>query len=188
MNRLIAIDLDEVIANCVKYALSIINKQLNLDIQEEELWKVDLKEILPQPAYFLFTQLINNFDFVLSQPCYQEGKNFLKWLRENGWTIVIVTARPEYLKSASMEWLRKNNLCYDFIYMTDKKENFAKICDYLIDDNPKIIKNWCLKGGKAFMIDKPFNRRSRLERYYSVKRVKSFDEIIQYLTKEEKNE
>jgi len=188
MRRLIAIDLDGVIANCVEYALSIVNEQLNLDIKEADIWKYDLEEVLSPSAFFLFTQLIDNIDFILNQPCYEEARNFLQWLKENEWTIIIITSRPEYLRSVSMEWLKRQDFPYDFICMTDKKEKFAGICDYLIEDNPYIIKKWCKKGGKAFLIDRPYNRRTKLEKQcILVKRVKTLREIIQYLKEEKDN-
>src|SRR5574344_1500272 len=70
------------------------------------------------------------------------AKKLLKYLRDNDYLIYIITAR-ELFKYNQLEktilWLNKNNLCYDYIYCTQKKdftifEKFGHI-DLVIEDN-----------------------------------------------------
>ena len=76
------------------------------------------------------------------------AKELLQWLRDNGYLIYIVTARPLF-KHNQLErtilWLRNNGLVYDGTYCSQKKdftifEKFGFV-DFVIDDNCDNIDN-----------------------------------------------
>ena len=69
-------------------------------------------------------------------------------MKEHGYLIYIVTARPLFqynLLENTIAWLKKNNLVYDYIYCSAKKdftifEKFGHV-DFVIDDNCENIAN-----------------------------------------------
>lgn len=70
------------------------------------------------------------------------AKKVLNYLHQNDYLIYIVTARPLFkynLLEKTIEWLRENELYYDYIYCSQKKdftvfEKFGHV-DVVIDDN-----------------------------------------------------
>lgn len=89
-----------------------------------------------------------------------------KRYKKAGFKIVILTGRPDTIKTATEEWLDKYGIEYDELYMRNKKEHYLKadvfkkgiyetylddvFCAY--DDDEKIIQMWNSVGISAFKV------------------------------------
>lgn len=113
----------------------------------------------------------------------------LKYLKDNGYLIYIMTSR-ELFRLNQLEkticWLRDNNLHYDYLYCTQKKdftmfEKFKNI-DVVIEDNcdntnriKKIINNDCL----YFIVNNNDNLNKHTDE--GIVRVNKLNEIVNFL-------
>ena len=115
------------------------------------------------------------------------AKKLLKYLRNNNYLIYIITAR-ELFKYNQLEktilWLNKNNLCYDYIYCTQKKdftifEKFGHI-DLVIEDNCDNLEKIKRVNGKKCIYINVINSEN-IDRKYKGYRVVGLDEVIDIL-------
>ena len=83
------------------------------------------------------------FRYKIHQRCYErarartDGVNFMKWLRQNGWRIVICTYRDlRRAQDCTRKWLGENEIPFDYLFMTKNKIAFCKAwgIEHLIDD------------------------------------------------------
>ena len=115
------------------------------------------------------------------------AKELLKYLHNNDYLIYIITAR-ELFKYNQLEktimWLNNNNLYYDYIYCTQKKdftifEKFGHI-DIVIEDNcDNLDKIKKVNGNKCLYINVINN--DNVNRKYKGYRVKELNEILNIL-------
>lgn len=115
------------------------------------------------------------------------AKKLLKYLRNNNYLIYIITAR-ELFKYNQLEktilWLQTNNLVYDYIYCTQKKdftifEKFGHI-DLVIEDNCDNLEKIKKINGKDCTYINVVNDEN-INRKYKGIRVKDLNEIISIL-------
>jgi len=84
------------------------------------------------------------FRYRIHAECYKLANarpgavDFMRWLRANQWRIVILTHRDLRRANASTrEWLRDNNIPFDYLFMALHKLEFCKAWNigYLVDDH-----------------------------------------------------
>lgn len=102
----------------------------------------DAKNKISYSYYKNLKQMYRNSDFKNNAKPRKYTKDFLLYLRKHGYLIYIITSRELY-KNNMLEkticWFNKNELIYDFIYESKKKdftifEKFGKI-DILVEDS-----------------------------------------------------
>lgn len=94
------------------------------------------------------SELLSNefsyFRYKIHEQCYKaakakpEGVEFMQWLKNNNWRILICTYRD--LRRASdctKKWLKDNNIPYDYLFAVNNKIIFCKVwqVNTLIDDD-----------------------------------------------------
>ena len=82
-----------------------------------------------------------------------DGVEFMQWLKENQWRIVICTFSD--LRSDSdriRTWLKNNQIPYDYLFMAVNKLDFCKAwnIDILVDDHPLNIQHGNRYGIQVF--------------------------------------
>jgi uncharacterized HAD superfamily protein len=100
--------------------------------------------------------------------------------------IVIVTARPHYIKEATVKWLQKNKINYQEIYFTlaDKhllQENYNEKIDIFLEDHPVYIERIAAAGIKVIMFEYPWNQH--LDNQENICRVKNWQEAMKAISK-----
>jgi hypothetical protein len=75
------------------------------------------------------------FERMLARPLAGAAE-FLKWLRAQGYTVVVYTARSWAEHRMTVEWLRQHELEYDLLVMG------KPVCDIWIDDRAIRFQNW----------------------------------------------
>jgi hypothetical protein len=117
----------------------------------------------------------------------------LKKLREYGWKIVLVSARPYWqyqrIHADTVQWLRDNDMEYDLLlFNKDKAEAiyesiFPAMPSYMIEDREKHAIEVSELGVKVLLLSYPYNESAKENRL--VRRVNSWDEIIKIIGKPE---
>ena len=138
------IDIDGVLNNYPQTFIDFVNDSFASDFNT-------LKEIKQSIPYERYKQLKEEYRMspYKNNASPKEGaKEMLHYLRNNNYLIYIITARPLFkynLLENTILWLKNNNLVYDYIYCSQKKdftifEKFGHI-DFVIDDNCDNINN-----------------------------------------------
>lgn len=142
-----------------------------------------LKEIKQNIPYALYKE----YKSAYRQSSYKNecspkfgASELLHYLRSNGYLIYIVTARPLFdynLLENTILWLNRNNLIYDYIYCSAKKdftifEKFGHV-DFVIDDNcDNINKIYDINGNDCIYINminsENVNKDCKGERYTNI--------------------
>jgi len=132
------IDIDGVLNSYPKTQIDYFNWMLDKDYKSLDEIKKDL-------SYYKYKDLKTQYrQSAFKHNCKASpgARKLLKYLRDNGYLIYIITAR-ELFKYNQLEktilWLQNNKLVYDYIYCTQKKdftifEKFGHI-DLVIEDN-----------------------------------------------------
>lgn len=124
-------------------------------------------------------------------PLCPNAKEFLDELKASGLKVVLLTSRPidQYpnLYMDTLEWLRKNNLQFDYLWWAvDKKEailskNIRNNIRFAIDDDPKYIGPYSRMGIKCFWVDWMNPKHKGVDIPRGVKRVRNLAEVIGHL-------
>lgn len=123
-------------------------------------------------------------------PVIPGAKEFLDSLREAGYKVVLLTARP-YQKynrifSDTMEWLARNELHYDtIIFDKDKEERLVKDFGaeniaFFVDDVSGNANAIAKLGIPCYLVSRPYNLESILSG--GVTRVANLQEVLDHVT------
>ena len=97
----------------------------------------------PEPGELQSTKY-TFFRYRIHERCYgmararPDGVEFMRWLRQNGWQIVICTYRDlRRANDATRKWLRENDIPFDYLFMALNKIVFCKAwgIGHLVDDD-----------------------------------------------------
>jgi len=190
-DKIVGVDIDGVLADYPRSFLEYINQELNTDFDSDNIVKYNIYE-----QFGISTELGMKLKDRYRQsgqkrfiPVVDGAKEMLADLREQGYKIVLLTARP-YQKynrifSDTMEWLEKNDLVYDaIIFDEDKEERLLKEfgnnrVDFFIEDVASNANAISTLGAKCLLVDKPYNQDSKL--FTGVTRVGSIKEVINHV-------
>ena len=102
----------------------------------------------------------------------------LRRLREAGWQLVGITARPAHLAAATKAWLVRHRLPVDEVHHTavGTKSEVARAlgADATIEDNPteaELLADVC----DSWLLDRPYNRSAEVVR---ARRLSSWDDAV----------
>lgn len=122
-------------------------------------------------------------------PVCEGAKEMLTWLREQGYKIMLLTARPykQYKRifADTMEWLENNNLPYDSIIFDEKKEErlikeFGKDrIEFFIDDVVDNANTISRLGVPYYLITRPYNVGKELAE--GVIRINKLEEVMKHV-------
>lgn len=128
-------------------------------------------------------------DFAKKLKPIKEAPFYIKKLHEDGHEIYIITGRDngEYKEPEKMtiEWLKKYDIVYDTLILTDAYERHEKAnaclendIDIMIDDSIPNCQEMSSKGIKVFLMDTRYNRNEA-----SFERVSNWKEIYTKISK-----
>lgn len=138
------IDIDGVLNNYPQTFIDFVNDKLNTDFETLK----EIKSIIPYGNYKKLKESYRMSSYKNNAIPKDGAKELLNYLKDNEYLIYIITARPLFkynLLENTILWLKNNNLIYDYIYCSQKKdftifEKFGHI-DFVIDDNCDNINN-----------------------------------------------
>lgn len=130
----VGLDVDDVLYNCVEYAIKIANNRYNLNLAVDKIHTWEL-----QKEYSVLLDIFKEPWFYDTQPIYPYAHTLVNTLLKNGHEVFFVTAVEKEGISA-----RKQKLKQDFpqikkvFYVKDKN---TVAVDMLVDDSPTNIKS-----------------------------------------------
>lgn len=110
--------------------------------------------------------IAHNIEFVKEDKPNLPMIDLAKKYKKDGFKVVIITGRPEFIREATENWLKKYGIEYDALYMRLKNEHYIKAVDYkrriyqsylddvfcAYDDDEEIIQMWNSLGIPAFKV------------------------------------
>ena len=174
MNRIIGLDVDDVIANLVETWIDIYNTDFNDSLKREDITSWNISEHVKCGDRI--------YDYLKERSLYDRvmpisGSNWgVRNLRKMGFNIVFITNSTPEQSGRKYFWLK------DFGFILNKSEYFEAAdksliaCDWLIDDNPTNIAN---AYGKGIVYHQPWNKG--LDKHYT--RVFNWEDIVRYFVR-----
>ena len=190
-DKIVGVDIDGVLADYPRSFVEFINQELGTNHNPDEVKNYDIYEELGIDTE-LGVKLKDKYRQSGQKryiPVIDGAKEMLEGLREDGYKIVILTARP-YKKynrifPDTMEWLKKNGLVFDAIIFDEEKEERllkefgTNRVEFFIDDVVKNANAISNLGGKCLLVDRPYNQGADLKK--NVTRVGSIKEVLDHV-------
>lgn len=192
MNKILWVDLDEVLAETIDEVLKYHNYSINNmsitknDISDYYLSNINKYNINRQQAINFFSEILTTSARENILPV-QWAKEKLETLHKQWWKINIVTARREEIADYTHKWLDKYypNLIDNILFanhFSDKEVPKSNLClqkgiDYMIEDNLDFALELAQFGIKVYLLDKPWNRHYNSLIHLWVTKVYSRSEI-----------
>lgn len=163
------VDMDDVIADFRKGFSQWLEEShgVEADVESNEYYFIDAlkdKGLNPELAFLDFVNL-GGFAQI---PVVSKAKNFLLELKEKGYWIHILTARPDDNLQClydTYHWLSENDVVFDDISFSSEKFRWCAQSKYYdsdsikfaIDDSPKHATEYAKHGIKCFVPEKSYN-------------------------------
>ncbi len=189
IRKTIAIDLDDTLNDFSQTLLTTdFSYSRNFPFSEEifKSYLSRLRRKIPEDTDLLSTQF-SFFKYQIFEQCYQlanaraDGIEFMKWLRKNGWRIVICTFRDlRRAHDCTVKWLKDHDIPYDYLFMARNKIVFCKLwgIEYLVDDDVFNIVYGARYGVHVYY---PIMEKHTALQCDRSKGFKSFSEVEQWL-------
>lgn len=189
--KVIAVDIDNVLNNfsdTLQNTRFDYNDSYGLSREEFDHYLKLIKSDAFIKSDFLTTKF-SDFRYRIHEQCYRlapvkpESVEFIQWLKEKHWKVIICTKRDLRLTGDSTQkWLRENSIPYDFLSMVLNKIVFCCLwkIPYLIDDD--ILNILC---GEQYGINVYYPRMPKHQGISSTasKGFSRFEEIKQWISK-----
>jgi uncharacterized HAD superfamily protein len=179
------IDIDGVLNYYPDTYVDFVNEQLQASYSSLH----EIKDNIPYSQYKTLKRQYRESGYKEDLKVRDWAYELLKYIKSKGYYIIILTARPiDEVNSLVMQttnWLKKNNLEYD--YLTFEKDKDLEIIKkfknikFAIDDNRHLANNIAAQGYKVFLINNQYNEGRT---FSSIKRVDSLNEIAKHLEEE----
>ena len=180
--KICCFDIDGVLMNCYPNCwVDFINLKLKKSYADLNIAKKTV-------SYDIYRELKEQYrtsGIKEELPCDLYAGIVTKELKEQGWTIVIMTARPaeKYptLAKQTYNWLSKNKNSYDYVIFGEKNkhvkilENFPNL-KFAVEDNSYIANKIARTGVKVFLLENCYNKDASITD--GVKRINSLMEIL----------
>lgn len=197
MTKVIWVDLDEVLAETMDKILLDNNYKIwnhlimKEDISDYFFWKMPLLNMsMEEWNKYFHNVYLNDKNFDIKIVSWAKQK--INELKENWYTLNIITWRSVDVEDYTKKWLEKHfSNTFDYIYFANhvsyywkklvnrKKSDICKelwvtimiddVFEYALD----LAENWIV----TYLIEKPWNKHIK-ETHPNIKRVKSWEEII----------
>jgi hypothetical protein len=159
--KTIAVDLDDTLNNFTEILQGAEFVRDETHALPEETFQAYLAKLrggAPDEGELLSTAY-TFFRFKIHHECYRraqarpDGVIFLRWLRQNGWRIVICTHRDlRRAQDSTRKWLGDHAIPFDHLFMAGNKIAFCKIwgIGILVDDDPFNVTHGATHGVKVY--------------------------------------
>lgn len=180
MENICVFDIDGVLNYYPQTWINFVNKGLPEDLQFKDLR--EMKNIL---SYSHYKRLKENYRLSGVKAEFKPRANaieLLNMLKEKGYTIVIISARPveKYpcLYKQTTSWLDSRGIPFDNLIFSDKKQfeviKYYPGMSFMVEDNLLIANIMSNLGYKVYLVDNEYNQGATNE---NVKRIKNLLEV-----------
>lgn len=192
MQKIIAVDLDEVLSETIDQVLEVNNYEINgikitkEDVNNYYLYEIERLNLSIEDAVGLFDKLWNSDKKWEVKPI-EWALEKLNELKSEWYKFIIITARRDFLKEYTEERVEKNYpwIFDEIIFTNHYSENAvpkSEICkqkwiEIMIEDNLDYAIDMANIGVKMYLIDKPWNKQYNPEIHKWITKVNGWDEI-----------
>lgn len=190
-DKVVGVDIDGVLADYPRSFVEFINEELGTKHDASSLQTYHIYEELgiDKELGIYLKDKYRQSGYKRNIPVIDGAKELLQGLRDKGYKIVILTARP-YKKynrifADTMDWLNNNGLVYDEIIFDEEKEErllkeFGKNqVEFFIEDVANNANGIAELGANCFLVDRPYNQDSTIAE--DVTRVKRAVDVLDYI-------
>lgn len=194
MEKIIGVDLDEVLSETVETMLKSHNNKINgisiykQDISDYYIFNIKKYKLSQEDAVRYFRNFYDQTQSNDDIPVIKWSVNWLKRLKKNWWKIIIVTARREEIRDITIGWLNHHFpwLWDDILFashFTDKQINKSQLCkqnwiNIMIEDNLDYAMELANAWVKMYLLDKPWNKRFDPEIHHGITKFYDWSELI----------
>lgn len=179
----IGIDIDDTITNSWEYLKPIYEKEFNIELNINSLpYYKAVKEKI-NLTFDEFASRLNKYDQLkMDIPIKKDAIEVLNKLKQEGYTIVFITARGKTYKNPyqlTIEYLNKFNIPYDKIILESWDKSISckeEEIDLFIDDSPKHCEEVSNVGIDVLMMETTYNKK-----YSQFKRIKNWYQVYDYI-------
>jgi len=184
--NVVGIDIDGVLAEYPKGFLNFIKDETGINLNNEEIKTYNLYdavgEIVGADKMKKLKHKFRAEGHKRNLPVIPGAQEGLKRLRDQGKTIILLSARPykEYPRifGDTIDWLNKNNFDFDAIIWDEEKEEkiikeFPNM-KFMVEDNGNNALKIAQAGYKVYLINKTYNQGAV---HKNIIRVDGWDEI-----------
>ncbi len=193
MEKIIGVDLDEVLSETIDGVLKFHNYKINgisahrEDITDYYLWDIDKEGLNQEDGVKYFRAFLDEAQKSEEIIPVQWAKKWLEKLRQDWWKIIIVTARREEIKDFTIhrlnehfKWLRDEILFAS--HFTDKQINKSELCkqnwiNIMIEDNINYAIELANAWIKMYLLDKPWNKQYNQELHKWITKIYNWSEL-----------
>jgi uncharacterized HAD superfamily protein len=198
--RVIATDIDEVLAELIEAFLTYHNKNYNTDFRKKDIFNYNLHKVFGYSQKVVlerFERFYKSEDFKNLKPVNDSQEVIEKLSKDND--IIIITARSEGIAEQTKEWLHKyfnSNFKHIHFMNTTFDSNTtiekADICleygaNIFIEDSYKNATNAAKKGIKSYLYTQPWNQNKN-HLHSNLVRVYSWNDLLGELSTAEESE
>ena len=192
MNKILWVDLDEVLAETIDEVLKYHNYNINNmsitknDISDYYLSNISKYNIDRQQAIDFFSEILTSSARENIIPV-QWAREKLEIFHKQWWEINVVTARREEISDYTQKWLEKYypNLIDNILFAnhySDKEVPKSTLClqkwiGHMIEDNLDFALELAQFGIKVYLLDKPWNRHYNPLIHLWITKIYSWSEI-----------
>lgn len=179
----IGIDIDDTITNTWESLIPIYAQKFNIPLEKMKTlppYYNGVKDLISLEEYF---ELMSELEYAMKQvPLKENVKEILTKLKEEGNTIVFITARGKSYSDPyhmTKEYLDKFSIPYDKIIVNAwEKGNICKEekIDLFIDDSIRNCKDVSLNGINVLMMEASYNKNNQ-----EFIHMKNWNQIYEYI-------
>jgi 5'(3')-deoxyribonucleotidase len=181
---IIAVDVDDTVAELVPAWLEIYNKTYKDNIKPEDIKSWDISSYCHKCSKSTFYGIINNQEFYNNVRATKGALDGVNRLRKMGHRVIFVTNAMNGHAGAKLRWLQEHYFLpeddsakKDYIETADKSLVNA---DLIIDDNMEYINAFYRNNKKAIVFTRPWNNISLT--YMGTMRAENWEEVTNLLT------
>ena len=143
MNKIVAIDMDDVLVDLLRTWVSELNKKYNLEVKFEDINEWDMLIHFPTLTFEQIHSILREDEFWEKVPAVKDGIDVVHDFLQCGYKVVVVTASHyETIKSKIEKCLLRyygHLLSWEDVIVCQDKSLIK--CDYMIDDSPLNLAN-----------------------------------------------
>ncbi len=179
---LCGLDLDGVLCDLAPPVAARIARRFGVATHPSAWTRYDLRELelgLPRSAFVAFLDETFGDPALYAEAHPTDGAAYgLAALRDAGWRLVGITARPAHLADVTVRWLRSHGLDLDDVHHTPLGTK-AEVARRLgvratVEDNPVEAESLAAVCD-SWLLDRPYNRRDLVRR---ARRLQSWDDAV----------
>jgi hypothetical protein len=190
--KTIAIDLDDTLNNFTEILQRSEFVRDETHAVSDEVFQDYLGKLragVPDDGGLLSTEF-TFFRYKIHYECYRraqartDGVSFVRWLKDDGWRIVICTQRDlRRAQDCTRKWLADNDIPFDYLFMAGNKIVFCKLwgIKHLVDNDPFAIAHGEPHGVNVYYPDSGQPRDAQVRQPHGARAFKTFEEIIPWI-------